>query len=65
MKITERELWFFLDLMATRKSARPTNDDAADAFAACLKFLETPTPGECAQMCRCGYTVTRPSGLEV
>ena len=57
--LREAELWYLLDVIATRESVPGVaqNLDKAHAMETAMRFLETPTPVECRAMHAAGYSV--------
>ena len=58
MILLERELWFLLDVIATRESAMGGNHAKSVTAVEMMRHLEKPTPEECRSMYLGGYDVT-------
>lgn len=57
MKMTEQELWFFVDQIAVRESGCGGDKTKADAAMAFMKHLHHPTPDQCRHMFALGYEI--------
>lgn len=59
MTITEQELWYFLDIIATRESAMGGNGEKSKAAVALMGMLDKPNHADCQRMYGQGYEVER------
>lgn len=59
MKLSERQLWYLLDVVATRESGAG-NHAKAQAAVSMMQHLQSPTPPECRSMYESGYDVELP-----
>lgn len=57
--ITEKELWFLLDIIARQESAMGGNEAKCKAACALMEHMQKPSPEHCKTLYNQGYDVVR------